>query len=181
MSQKKPSAQQPERSLGKAKRSRGRLKDEVGKDSCTQIPAHTVATPGQVVELACQAVRAEAFNPATLFQFGSQSLTDTSLGLQVAMRLQLKLYISRTKRKAQSALKLPESAAGLLTAEHTHAKLHAVRLRDITFKQLHRLMRKYRGRYSTMVAFLPSGAAGVQAHRQQRGPLIIYTIPFSQE
>lgn len=150
-------------------------------EECTEFPANSIATPSQVIALAANAVRAEAFNPATLFLFGSTSLAQDSLGLAVAAALQQKLYIGRAKRKTVASLQLPEEADILLTYEHTQAKLHAVCMRDVSFKGMQRIMRAYRGQFTTLIAFHPHGSlpGSVHGKRQQQGPLITYFIPYS--
>lgn len=48
----------------------------------------------QVIAMAADAVKAEAFNPATLFLFGSNSLAYDSLALAVASNLKQKVWNS---------------------------------------------------------------------------------------
>ena len=117
----------------------------------------------------------------------------------------MQLYVSSTKRKALAGLtaagEVPSSTQELLTTNHLATSLHAVHSRDATFKRMHRLLRKYRQRYTTVIAFVPSsGSAGassgrqhpgsaaagaatelLESTRQQKGPLIIYSLPYSQD
>ena len=80
-----------------------------------------------------------------------------SVGLN---RLLVQLYVSKTKRKTAAALQLAPKLQELLTQDHLAASLHAVHLRDTTLKRMHRILRHYRRRYSTLVAFVPSGRTG---------------------
>ena len=73
----------------------------------------------------------------------------------------VQLYVSKTKRKTAAAMELAPELQRLLTHDHLAASLHAVHLRDTCFKRMHRILRHYRRRYSTLVAFVPSGSTGV--------------------
>ena len=75
-------------------------------------------------------------------------------------RPRLQLYVSKTKRKTAAALQLSPKLQQLLTQDHLASSLHAVHLRDTTLKRMHRILRHYRRRYSTLVAFVPSGQTG---------------------
>lgn len=80
-------------------------------------------TAVQVIALAANAVRAEAFNPATLFLFGSTSLAQDSLGLAVAAALQQKVTQSLSAASvAADQFQAPmacTNCAGLSVQHHT--------------------------------------------------------------
>ena len=79
---------------------------------------------------------------------------------QLSVRRPVQLYVSKTKRKAATELHLPAEVQQLLTHDHLAASLHAVHLRDTSMKRMHRILRHYRRRYSTLVAFVPSDMTG---------------------
>ena len=69
----------------------------------------------------------------------------------------VQIYVSVVKRKVQECLELPAEWAPLMTSNDKETNLHAVPLWSITFKSMTRLLKHYRGRYTTIVGFQPTG------------------------
>ncbi|CAL5219226.1 g1019 [Coccomyxa viridis] len=142
----------------------------------------------QVLHFVLEAVRAEAFNPATLFLFGSYTIGKERLFLEVARILKRKVYVSVAKRKIMEALNLPAEYKALLTTDDRAALLHAVPLWRVSLKHMARLLKHYRGRYNTIVGFQPTGwsmqtdrgHAAARGRRRQKGTLIVYQVPYSE-
>ncbi|BDA41683.1 DNA cross-link repair 1A protein at C-terminar half [Coccomyxa sp. Obi] len=140
----------------------------------------------QVLQFVLEAVRAEAFNPATLFLFGSYTIGKERLFLEVARILQRKVYVSASKRAVLDALGLPAEYEALLTTDD-RARLHAVPLWRVSLKHMARTLKHYRGRYTTIVGFQPTGwsmhsgrGRAPRGRRRQKGTLIVYSVPYSE-
>ena len=69
----------------------------------------------------------------------------------------VQIYVSVAKRKVLECLELPAELAALMTSNDKETNLHAVPLWSITFKSMTRLLKHYRGRYTTIVGFQPTG------------------------
>lgn len=69
----------------------------------------------------------------------------------------VQIYVSVAKRKVLECLELPAELASLMTSNDKETNLHAVPLWSITFKSMTRLLKHYRGRYTTIVGFQPTG------------------------
>ena len=67
------------------------------------------------------------------------------------------MYVSMAKRKILECLELPAETLALLTSNDKETNLHAVPLWSVTLKSMARLLKHYRGRYTTVVGFQPTG------------------------
>ena len=67
------------------------------------------------------------------------------------------MYVSVAKRKVLECIELPAETAALLTSNDKETNLHAVPLWSVTLKSMARLLKHYRGRYTTVVGFQPTG------------------------
>ena len=67
------------------------------------------------------------------------------------------MYVSVAKRKVLECLELPAATAALLTSNDKETNLHAVPLWSVTLKSMARLLKHYRGHYTTVVGFQPTG------------------------
>ncbi len=66
------------------------------------------------------------------------------------------VYVSASKRAVLDALGLPAEYEALLTTDD-RARLHAVPLWRVSLKHMARTLKHYRGRYTTIVGFQPTG------------------------
>ncbi|KAL3148139.1 hypothetical protein ABBQ38_014420 [Trebouxia sp. C0009 RCD-2024] len=151
-------------------------------------PQYIFPKQEEVLSFVLDAVRAEAFNEKrTLFLFGSYTIGKEKLFLEVARTLQQKMYVSVAKRKVLECIELPSETAALLTSNDKETNLHAVPLWSVTLKSMARLLKHYRGRYTTVVGFQPTGwtqkqdrGRTGQGRRRQKGTLITYQVPYSE-
>ena len=67
------------------------------------------------------------------------------------------MYVSMAKRKVLECIELPGETLALLTSNDKETNLHAVPLWSVTLKSMARLLKHYRGRYTTVVGFQPTG------------------------
>jgi hypothetical protein len=67
------------------------------------------------------------------------------------------VYVSMAKRAVLEALGLPPEYKELLTTDDRAARLHAVPLWRVSLKHMARLLKHYRGRFTTIVGFQPTG------------------------
>ncbi|KAK9812991.1 hypothetical protein WJX72_006870 [[Myrmecia] bisecta] len=155
-------------------------------------PQYDFPLQQQVLQFVLEAVKAEAFNPGTLFLFGSYTIGKERLFLEVARLLQQKVYVSPTKKAVLDCLGLAPEYASLLTTNDSEARIQAVPLWMVSLKQMARIAKHYKGRFSTIVGFQPTGwtqKSGVQdtergrashGRRRQKGTLIVYQVPYSE-
>ncbi len=66
------------------------------------------------------------------------------------------MYVSASKRAVLDTLGLPAEYEALLTTDD-RARLHAVPLWRVSLKHMARTLKHYRGRYTTIVGFQPTG------------------------
>jgi len=69
----------------------------------------------------------------------------------------VQMYVSMAKRKILECLDLPAETLSLLTSNDKETNLHAVPLWSVTLKSMARLLKHYKGRYTTVVGFQPTG------------------------
>jgi DNA cross-link repair 1A protein len=150
-------------------------------------PQYTFPTQAEALNFAVDAVKAEAFNPKTLFLFGSYTIGKERLYLQAAKVLNCKIYVSATKKKILDCLDLPPDEAALLTTDDSETNLHAVPLWMVSQKHMAKTLKYYRGRFTNIVGFQPTGWTHTRdttstkaGRRRQKGTLITYSVPYSE-
>ncbi|GAB4823565.1 hypothetical protein N2152v2_010611 [Parachlorella kessleri] len=155
---------------------------------CRLVPAMQQEPALQVLQFSIDAVKAEAFNPKTLFLFGSYTIGKERLFLEAARVLQRKVYVSATKRKVLDCLDLPQEYSSLLTTNDVETNLHAVPLWMVTDKHMTKILKHYRGRFTNVVGFQPTGwthqrdvnKTRARGRRRQKGTIITYQVPYSE-
>ena len=80
------------------------------------------------------------------------------------------MYVSVAKRKVLECIELPPDTAALLTSNDKETNLHAVPLWSVTLKSMARLLKHYRGRYTTVVGFQPTGWTQKQGNSPPSSP-----------
>jgi DNA cross-link repair 1A protein len=151
-------------------------------------PQYAFPPQPEVLEFAVDAVKAEAFNPRTLFLFGSYTIGKERLYLEAARVLGRKVYVSATKKKVLDCLGLGPEYASLLTTDDSETSLHAVPMWMVGHKHMASALRHYRGRFDNVVGFQPTGwthekdaaASRRRGRRKQKGTLITYQVPYSE-
>jgi DNA cross-link repair 1A protein len=108
--------------------------------------------------------------------------------LEAAKALGRKVYVSATKKKILDCLSLHPDDAALLTTDDQETNLHAVPLWMVTEKHMANALKYYRGRFTTVVGFQPTGWAHARVksnaksggRRRRKGTLITYSVPYSE-
>ena len=88
----------------------------------------------------------------------------------------MQMYVSMAKRKILECLDLPTETLSLLTSNDKETNLHAVPLWSVTLKSMARLLKHYRGRYTTVVGFQPTGWTQKQGMLLAVDPCPVYYI-----
>ncbi|WIA30015.1 hypothetical protein OEZ86_000112 [Tetradesmus obliquus] len=169
-------------------------------DTTYADPSYCFPPQQEVLQWVLRAVQAESFNPRCLFLFGSYTIGKERLFLHVAAALRSKVYVAAAKRSILACLDLPPEQAALLTTNHLEANIHVVPMRQVTLEAMESLLLRYKGRYTAVVGFQPTGwshtaggsgrALGAQASRAsssvkggkrlQRGTVVLYKVPYSE-
>eukprot|EP00775_Hariotina_reticulata_P012752 gene12752-12881_t len=173
-------------------------------DTTYADPAYCFPSQQQVLDWCLQAVKAEAFNPRCLFLFGSYTIGKERLFMHVAVALGRKVYVCAAKRSVMSCLDLPPEQQALFTTNHLEASIHVVPMRQVTLDAMESLLQRYKGRYTAVVGFQPTGwthgkagRSGKAEHgsvnqplrssssarpskRLQRGTVVLYQVPYSE-
>lgn len=151
-------------------------------------PDYSFPPQEEVLRFVVDAVRAEAFNPRTLFLFGTYTIGKEKVFLEAARALQAKVYVSKAKLRVLEAAGVSPELRTLLTTDHMEARLHAVPLAWVRQDKMAAQLRHYRGRFDTIVGFAPSGwqhqkdsgTAKARGRRRQKGTIITYQVPYSE-
>ena len=88
----------------------------------------------------------------------------------------MQMYVSMAKRKILECLDLPAETLSLLTSNDKETNLHAVPLWSVTLKSMARLLKHYRGRYTTVVGFQPTGWTQKQGGLWAVDPCPVYDV-----
>lgn len=113
-----------------------------------------------VTEFVIDAIRAERFNPRTLFLIGSYTIGKERIFLEVAKRLESKVYVGNNKYEILKSLGLPKEYQDLITADDNQAHIHVVPMGSLSFKRMRSISKHYRGRFSSVVSLHRTHARG---------------------
>jgi len=156
-------------------------------------PQYDFPPQEQVTDFVVDAIRAEKFNPRTLFLMGSYTIGKERIFLEVARRLGTQVYVGQNKFAVLQALSLPREYQQLITTDDSQAHIHVVPMGALNFKRMQAISQHYRGRFSSVVAFAPTGwsmTSGGKPQRDKRnvwmgtrlnrGTLVKYEVPYSE-
>ncbi|KAK8941701.1 DNA cross-link repair protein SNM1 [Platanthera guangdongensis] len=150
-------------------------------------PQYDFPKQDEVVQFVIDAIRAESFNPKTLFLIGTYTIGKERLFLEVARILKKKVYVALGKLHLFKCLDLPEEDMQLFTANEMESHIHVVPMWTIAnFKRMKHISDQYMGRYNLIVAFSPTGWAfgkgkkKAPGRRWQQGTVIRYEVPYSE-
>ena len=150
-------------------------------------PQYTFPPQSEALKFVVDAVKAEAFNPKTLFMFGSYTIGKENLYLKAAKVLGCKVYVSATKKKILDCLDLSSEESSMLTTDDSETNLHAVPLWMISHKHMTNSLKFYRGRFTNVVGFQPTGwthtrdtSSTKAGRRRKKGTIITYQVPYSE-
>ena len=152
-------------------------------------PAHVFPPQCEVLAAVRDAVKAESFNPRVLFLFGTYTIGKERVFFEAAKALGKKVYVGKQKMKVLDALgsAINDADRETITADDQATNLHVVPMGSTSFGRMKTILRYYKNRYDTIVAFKPTGwtfeAAKKHARatkRTQRGAMIQYSVPYSE-
>lgn len=151
-------------------------------------PQYTFPQQEEALQFVIDAVKAEDFNPKTLFLFGSYTIGKEKVYLEVAKALKRKIYVSATKKKILDCLQLPPEESSLLSTNDLETNLHVVPLWMVNQKHMAKTFKYYRGAYDCIIGFKPTGwshqrdanATRPSGRRKTKGTLIVHGVPYSE-
>lgn len=122
-----------------------------------------------------------------LFLFGAYSVGKEKVFFDAARALGTKAYVGKTKRQILACLNLSKDERALLTSDDTKTNVHVVDMGSTSFKKMAAILKYYKSRYDSVVAFKPTGwtfsaekKATRATSRRARGALIQYAVPYSE-
>ncbi|CAI5490171.1 unnamed protein product, partial [Closterium sp. Naga37s-1] len=133
------------------------------------------------LQFVVEAIQAEAFNTSALFLLGTYTIGKEKVFLEAAKALKRKVYVGAVKRRLLACLGLSNDDMAWVAGdgEEASTNLHAVPLWSISsFKRIEHIAKFHRQRYSTIIAFSPSGWAFDKCkkarpiRRTQRGTIV---------
>ncbi|KAL3650903.1 hypothetical protein CASFOL_007306 [Castilleja foliolosa] len=139
-----------------------------------------------IIQFVIESIQAEAFNPKTLFLIGSYTIGKERVFVEVAKALRKKVYVTSAKLRIMECLGLPEEDMQWFTKNEHESHIHVVPMWSIaSFKRLKHMSDQYKGRFSLIVAFSPTGwsfGKGKKStgKRWQKGTVIRYEVPYSE-
>ncbi|XP_042044041.1 DNA cross-link repair protein SNM1-like [Salvia splendens] len=139
-----------------------------------------------IIQFVIDAIRAEAFNPKTLFLIGSYTIGKERVFLEVAKALHKKVYVTAAKLRILECLGFKQEDMQWFTTNEQESHVHVVPMWSIaSFKRLDHMAKHYMGRFSLIVAFSPTGwsfGKGKKStgRRWQKGTMIRYEVPYSE-
>ncbi|KAG0469528.1 hypothetical protein HPP92_016228 [Vanilla planifolia] len=142
-------------------------------------PQYDFPKQEEVIEFVIDAIRAEAFNPKTLFLIGTYTIGKEKLFLEVARTLRTKIYVGAGKFHVLKCLGFPEEDMKWFTTNEMESHIHVVPMWTIaSFKRMKYISNQYSDRYNLIVAFSPTGWTSGKgkkkspARRLQQGTII---------
>ncbi|XP_057799391.1 uncharacterized protein LOC131015148 [Salvia miltiorrhiza] len=139
-----------------------------------------------IIQFVIDAIRAEAFNPKTLFLIGSYTIGKERVFVEVARALSKKIYVAAAKLRILECLGFAQEDMQWFTTNEQESHIHVVPMWSIAnFKRLDHMSKHYMGRFSLIVAFSPTGwsfGKGKKStgRRWQKGTIIRYEVPYSE-
>ena len=101
-------------------------------------PRHVFPPQRDVLAAVRDAVRAEAFNPKTLFLFGTYTIGKERVFFEAARALGKKVYVGAQKRKVLEALgsSLSDEDRASITSDDASTNLHVVPMGSTSFARM---------------------------------------------
>ncbi|GMH35758.1 hypothetical protein BSKO_03626 [Bryopsis sp. KO-2023] len=150
-------------------------------------PKHTFPCQADVISFVVDAVKAESFSDKVLFLFGTYTIGKECVFMEAAKAVGKKVYISAAKREVMGCLDLTAKEKAMMTTNHEETNIHAVPLNQVRTDVMGNIMKRYRGKYTTVVGFQPTGWTFTKGmgkktfgKRRKHGNMILYQVPYSE-
>ena len=122
-----------------------------------------------------------------LFLFGSYTIGKEKVFFEAAKTLNRKVYIGKAKRPVMDAIGLAPEEKSAMTFDDSRTNLHVVPMGSTSFMKMASILKYYKKRFDTVIAFRPTGwtfSANAKTRRatarRQRGKLVQYGLPYSE-
>ncbi|KAH6760693.1 sterile alpha motif domain-containing protein [Perilla frutescens var. frutescens] len=149
-------------------------------------PQYDFPKQESIIQFVIDSIKAEAFNPKTLFLIGSYTIGKERVFVEVARELRKKVYVTAAKLRILECLGFKQEDMQWFTLNEHESHIHVVPMWTIaSFKRLQHVSNTYKGRFSLIVAFSPTGwsfGKGKKStgRRWQKGTIIRYEVPYSE-
>ena len=124
--------------------------------------------------------------PRTLVVFGSYTIGKERVFLEVARQCGVRIRVDRAKLRLLECMQLPADDMARLTSEETATRFHVVPMAQLRAPALKELLRRSNGRYTSCVAFRPTGwaygrgASSASGRSVRLGDVRIVDVPYSE-
>ena len=122
-----------------------------------------------------------------LFLFGTYTVGKEKVFFEAARTLGRKVYVGAAKWSVLDALSLTRDEREALTRDDKRTNLHVVPMGSTSFSKMASILKYYKSRFDTVVAFRPTGwtfsankKTSRASSRRQRGRLVQYGLPYSE-
>lgn len=122
-----------------------------------------------------------------LFLFGTYTIGKEKVFFEAAKALGQKVYVGKAKLAVLNAIELTKEEKSLITTNDAKTNLHVVPMGSTSFKKMASIMKYYKTRFDSVIAFKPTGwtfsaqsKTSRSTKRRQRGKLVQYGLPYSE-
>lgn len=125
--------------------------------------------------------------PKTLIIVGAYSIGKESVYLAISKALMVKIHADSSRRRILKSFGWPEISGSLCT-DGNDTPLHVLPMSSLKFEILEKYMKSYSGRYTSVLAFRPTGWTFSETTGSQldlikpnsKGSVTIYGVPYSE-
>ena len=122
-----------------------------------------------------------------LFLFGTYTIGKEKVFFEAARALGRKVYVGAMKRSILDAIDLSREERDAITTDDKRTNLHVVPMSSTSFSKMAAILKYYKSRFDTVIAFRPTGwtfsaqkKTSRATARRQRGRLVQYGLPYSE-
>lgn len=120
-------------------------------------PRHTFPTQQAVIDRVVEECRVLAQCRKTLVLFGAYSIGKERVFVAAAEACNQRLHVSRERLETLSCLNFPPEVVARFTSDPTAARWAVVPMNHLRFDRMRERLRESRGRFTSCVAFKPTG------------------------
>lgn len=125
--------------------------------------------------------------PKTLIIVGAYSIGKESVYLAISKALMVKIYANSSRRRILQSFGWPEISGSICT-DGNDTPLHVLPMSSLKFEILEKYLKSYSGRYTSVLAFRPTGWTFSETTGSQldlikpsfKGSVTIYGVPYSE-